>query len=154
MRRKKDHSMLYAVIAGPLVILAIVFVCVLMTQNNFTPYISYPSGSIISEIDTFGGFPAYGVDMEIVQIPEEQSEKFIQQLREKGLEDLPLPEDLQYTLSSDPDTSMLADISSGLWWFRNDDTYDGGMLNGRYTNFTFIVYDLDSCTYYHLKYVF
>ena len=154
MKQKKDRSMLYAVLAGACGFALLVCVWSWLTRNYNAPNTIYPSGSVISEIDTFGGFPAYGIDMEIVQIPTDQSDEFTRQLQEKGLKETPLPGDLHHTLDSDPDTRMLSEISNGLWWFRNDSTYDGGMLAGRYTNFTFVIYDIDACVYYHVKYVF
>ena len=156
MKQKKDRSMLYAVLAGACGFALLVCVWSWLTRNYNAPNTIYPSGSVISEIDTFGGFPAYGIDMEIVQIPTDQSDAFVRQLQEKGLKETPLPEDLHDTLASDPDTRMLSEISNGLWWFRNDSAFedDGGMLAGRYTNFTFTIYDIDACVYYHMKYVF
>jgi len=156
VKQKKDRSMLYAVLAGACGFALLVCVWSWLTRNYNAPNTIYPSGSVISEIDTFGGFPAYGIDMEIVQIPTDQSDEFTRQLQEKGLKETPLPEDLHYTLASDPDTRMLSEISNGLWWFRNDSAFedDGGMLAGRYTNFTFTIYDIDACVYYHMKYVF
>ena len=154
MKQKKDHSMLYAALAGACGFILLVCVWSWLNSGNRTPNTTYPSGSVVSEIDTFGGFPAYGIDMKVVQIPMEQSDEFVRQLQEKGMEETPLPEDLHYTLESDPDTRMLSEISNGLWWFRNDSTYDGAMLAGRYTNFTFVIYDIDACVYYHVKYVF
>ena len=154
MKEKKDQSMLYAVLAGVCGFALLICVWSWLDRGNHAPNITYPSGSVISEIDTFGGFPAFGIDMQIIQIPMDQSDEFIRQLQGKGMEETPLPEDLRYTLESDPDTSVLSEISNGLWWFRNDSGHDGGMLAGRYTNFTFVVYDIDACVYYHVKYVF
>lgn len=154
MKEKKDPSMLYAVLAGVCGFALLICVWSWLDRGNHAPNITYPSGSVISEIDTFGGFPAFGIDMQIIQIPMDQSNEFIRQLQGKGMEETPLPEDLRYTLESDPDTSMLSEISNGLWWFRNDSSHDSGMLAGRYTNFTFIIYDIDTCVYYHVKYVF
>ena len=156
MKQKKDRSMLYAVLAGACCFAILICAWSWLTRNYNAPNTIYPSGSVISEIDTFGGFPAYGIDMEIVQIPTDQSDEFTRQLQEKGLKETPLPGDLHHTLDSDPDTRMLSEISNGLWWFRNDSAFedDGGMLAGRYTNFTFTIYDIDACVYYHMKYVF
>jgi len=154
VKQKKDRSMLYAVLAGACGFALLVCVWSWLDRGNRAPNITYPSGSVISEIDTFGGFPAFGIDMKIVQIPTDQSDEFTRQLQEKGLKETPLPEDLHYTLESDPDTHTLSEISNGLWWFRNDSAYDGGMIAGRYTNFTFIIYNIDTSTYYYLTYVF
>lgn len=154
MKQKKDRSMLYAVLAGACCFTILICAWSWLDRGNRAPNITYPGGSVVSETDTFRGFPAYGIDMEIVQVPIDQSDEFVRQLQEKGMEETPLPEDLHYTLESDPDTRMLSEISNGIWWFRNDSTYDGGMLAGRYTNFSFAIYDIDTCVYYHMKYVF
>jgi len=151
MKKPRDFSMLYAVLAG-----FVLFLAVWLLMTSGPPIVSLPAGSRTSTIDTFGGFPAYGIELDIVSIPEAETKAFIRQLQEKEFQELPLPEDLWYTLHLDPDTQFLADVSNGLWRFENRDSHDddGGMLNGIYTHFTLLLYDKDSHTYYDLLYVF
>ena len=151
MKRKRDFTMLYAVLAGFafFVILPIVVVCVIGYPTE--PSVSLPTGSRIQTVDTFGGFPAYGIEMHIVQIPPEKSEEFEKHLREEGFFQMPLPADVHETISFDSDTEMLAGISNGLWWFENRGSGDG-KVGGIYENFDLLIFDFDTCTYYDLHY--
>ena len=151
MKQKRDLSMLYAALAGFVLFLGGAW----LFFSSGPPSVSLPAGSRTSTIDTFGGFPAYGVELETVIIPETEAPGFVLQLQEKGFQELPLPKDLVYTLRSDSNTRALANVSNGLWRFENHASdADGGKLSGIYTHFSLCLYDMDSFTYYDLLFVF
>ena len=151
MKAKRDFSMLYGALAG-----FFLFACLFgfWIWSDETPDPDIPAGSRHWEVDTMEGFPVYGIEMDIYLIPEDRAEEFAKQLLEIGFEPPPLPSALQETLAFDSDTSMLSEVSHGLWWFENHDPEGGKTPYGHYTNFHLKLYDMESCAYYNLRYVF
>ena len=147
MKAKRDYSMLYAVPAGFLLFSVLVGYWI---QSDTTPIPDIPIGSIYWEVDTFGGFPAEGIEMDVYQIPEEKMDEFFEQLIELGFERTLFPEGVQKRLASDPVTAMLVEVSDGLWWCREHVT--AGEEAGRYDDFNLALYDAESGIYYDLLY--
>ena len=155
--KKRDYSMLYAVIVGFL-LFAGGFAALNYIRDfggswynsrDFDRYFSFLEGTEYKHTDSHGGFLGDGVTMIVAQIPEEASPEFIQLLWEKGFTDTPVPEDIQYQLRIDPETCMAADISHSLWWFEDESPAD---CLGEYTNYTFHAYDLDNGIYYYIEF--
>ena len=141
MKAKRDYSMLYAVLAGVL-LFSVVVGC--WFQSDTRPIPDIPAGGIWREVDTFGGFPAEGIEMDVYQIPEEKMDEFFEQLRELGFERTPFPEEVRKRLAGDSDTAMLVEVSNGLL---SKGYYefgaDGKMLQG-------VVEKADGLYYYNL----
>jgi hypothetical protein len=151
MKREKDRSMLYAVLAGA-ILFALAFVIydsslAWYDRTDFKQYFSFPEGTSYQKTDSHSGFLGDGVTVLIAQVPPESSQAFIQVLWEKGFTDEPIPEKLRKKIAGDPETRLVSEVS-GLWWLR-DESPDGTY---EYTNYTFHIYDLDTCTYYYIEY--
>ena len=148
MKAKRDYSLLYGVLAG---FFLCSFLFGLWFRSDTTPVPNIPIGSIYWEVDTFGGFPAEGIEMDIYHIPEDKIDEFFEQLMELGFERTPFPKELVEKLAKDPDTVMLAEVSDGLWWFRENVSI--GEELGRYEDFNLSLYYAESGIYYDLLYV-
>ena len=153
MKRKRDFAMLYAVLAGFLLFFGIPFTLIVWAtvREDNRPYRLLPDGAqIIEQRDSHGGFLGDGVSFMSVQIPLKDSAEFVQQLKEKGFTDAPVPEDIRGKVSGDKETCEAADIAHALWWFRDDSPDDVCLLC--YTNYTFQIYDLNTGIYYYIEY--
>ena len=148
MKTKRDYSVLYAALAG--FILCAVLLGGLFRPDK-TPAPDIPMGSICWKVDTFDGFPAEGIEMDAYQIPKDKMDKFFEQLVGVGFEETPFPQRLRERLAGDSDTAMLAEVSNGLWWCRENVTI--GEEIGRYDDFNFSLYDAENGIYYELLYV-
>ncbi|MBQ1241900.1 MAG: hypothetical protein IIX99_01705 [Oscillospiraceae bacterium] len=104
----------------------------------------FPEGTKFETIDNIGGFPAVGAEKAIAHIPPEHAKNFEETLRESGYTSTPI----SYTVRSIDrydDLKDLYPIENGLWCIY-DDTPEG--RTDKWENFTFCIYDLDTCTYY------
>ncbi len=158
MKRKRDFAMLYASLAGFLLFVVLPIGCVsLLVRSSEETHVSSPvsrllpdGAQIIEERDSHGGFHGDGVSFLSVQIPMKDSAEFVQQLKEKGFTDAPVPEDIRGKLSGDKETCAAANIAHALWWFRDDSPDDVCLFC--YTNYTFQIYDLNTGIYYYIEY--
>ena len=152
MKRKKDRSILYGALAG-FILLALVFIIYDISLpwyecSDFERYFSFPEGTPYHRTDTHGGFHADGVTILVAQIPLESSQDFVQVLRGRGFSDSPLPEDIRREISNYHEISGATNISNGLWWFQ-DESPTGH--DGRFTDYAFHIYDLDTLIYYYIE---
>ena len=157
MKRKRDFSMLYGALAGFILLVGGFILLALINDallpwyecSDFERLFTFPEGTPYHLKNTHGGFLGDGVTVLTAQIPLESSQDFVQVLWEKGFTDSPVPEDIRKEISNDPDTNMVPEVSNCLWWFQ-DESPDKS--RDWYTNYTFHMYDLDTCTYYYIEY--
>ena len=153
MNRKRDFAMLYAVLAGFFLFCGIPFTLVVWAtvREDNRPYRLLPeTAQIIEQRDSHGGFLGDGVSFMSAQIPLKDSAEFVQQLKENGFTDTPVPEAIQGKVRGDKETCAAADIAHALWWFRNDHVDSACPVC--YTNYTFQVYDPNTGIYYFIEY--
>lgn len=157
--RNKRHSIVYGMLAASL-LLALVFITYhadvvydaslpWYEHTDFERYFSFPVGTPYHKTDSHGGFHGDGVTTIVAQIPPESAQDFVQILWEKGFTDAPLPENIRKEIAGDPDTNVASVVSNGLWWFQDESPEKG---RDWYANYTFHIYDLDTCTYYYIEY--
>ena len=154
--KKRDGSMLWAALAGfALFVLLAAGINYMVDfggqwheSTDFDRYFSFPEGTEYEMTDSHGGFLGDGVTLLVAQIPQEASQEFVRLLQEKGFTDAPISEALREKVAGDPDTAAV-ETANGLWWFE-DDSPEGH--EGSYMNYTFHMYDPDTCTYYYIEY--
>ena len=157
--RNKSHSIFYRVLAITLLLalahityhIGVVYNASLSwyEHTDYERYFSFPIGTPYHKTDTHGGFHGDGVTTIVAQIPPESAQDFVQILWEKGFTDTPMPKNIRQEISYVHEVNGITDISNGLWWFR-----DGSPTGheGDFTDYTFHMYDLDTCTYYYIEY--
>ena len=156
--RNKRRSIFYRILAG-CILLALVCIAYHVgvvydaslpwyKHTDFERYFSFPVGTPYHKTDTHGGFHGDGVTTIVAQIPPESSQEFIQILWEKGFTDAPIPKDVRQEISYVHEVNGIADISNGLWWFRDESP---SKYEGDFTDYTFHMYDLDTYTYYFIE---
>ncbi|MBQ2830872.1 MAG: hypothetical protein IJF15_07670 [Oscillospiraceae bacterium] len=151
MKRKRDFTMLYAVLAGFLLFYGIPITLIVWSAVSEDDRIFFPeTAQIIEQRDSHGGFLGDGVSFMSVQIPLKDSAEFVQQLKENGFTDEPVPESIRKKVRGDEETCAAADIAHAIWWFRND--HVDSVSPSVYTNYTFRVYDLNTGIYYFIEY--
>lgn len=145
-KEQRDFSMLYGVLAG-IALFALVAGWIITHTDWDSPagsvYDIFPDGYQIVEDRDSRTFRD-GTKVFIVKIPSESSDSFSVSLREKGFVNMPLPDDIYQTVSGDPEIGAAADISNGLWWFKDRSPKED---RGKYTNYTLHIYNLDTCVY-------
>lgn len=143
--KKKDRSMLYAVLIGFVlfVLVPVLLIGSFLYVSSQTPPF-FPEGTEFETIDNIGGFPAVGAETTIAHIPSEHAEEFEEKLRESGYVPTPIASYV-YGIDRYDDLSGLYSIENGLWCIY-DDTPES--RTEKWENFTFHIYDLDTCTYY------
>lgn len=154
MVRKRDHSMLYGVLGGfGLFVLLPLLIALCFTWVNYVnseDRIIFPAGTQDTRTDDYGGFPANGVATITSNIPSDKSEEFAQQLREKGFQETPISEYVQWQLLGVTEAEDAAQVTNGLWYFQDDTPKE--FSGGDCFNYTFEIYDLDTCVYYSIEY--
>lgn len=144
MKHNKDRSMLYAALIGFVLfalIPALLIGTLLFLDSQTPPF--FPEGTEVEVIDNIGGFPAVGAKKTIAHIPPEHAEEFEEKLRESGYVPTPVAPSV-HSIDRYGDLSGLYS-KNGLWCIYDDTAKN---YPERWKNFTFHIYDLDTCTYY------
>lgn len=126
MKRVKDYSMFYAVLAGFLMF--ILPICLLegfIVWSNNTPStlgVSLPEGTkIIEQTDTHKGlFRKKGVAVSVVQIPLESRYEFEQLLVEANFWDGPIGYDVSVEMEGMEEIATLLKAENILWTYRDE----------------------------------
>lgn len=122
--RKRDHSMLYGILGGfEFFVLLPLLIALCFTWVNYAnseDRIIFPAGTQDTRTDDYGGFPAEGTATVTAHIPPDKSEEFAQQLRERGFQETPLSEFVQWQLQGVTEAEDAAQVTNGLWYFQDD----------------------------------
>ena len=153
MKQKKNHTLRYTVLAvGAVLILALGWLIARTDKMDHvhTP-IDYllPEGTqIIQESDSHEFRD--GTTFVAAHIPSEASEAFARKLQERSFTETPITEDVLWELTGVQEAEAALDVVNGLWYFRDDtpEQFQGE----RCYNYTFMIYDLNTCICYYIEY--
>lgn len=152
MKRKKNHTLRYAVLTGVAVFVLIVGWLITRKENEnyiHTPinYLLPEEAQIIEMIDTHEFRD--GTTFVAAYIPPEVAEAFAQKLQGRNFVETPITEDVKWELSGISEAEDTLNIVNGLWHFKDDTPKQ--FRGERCYDYTFMIFDLDTAIFYYIE---